>query len=122
MDKIQINKTRTRKILLALAITIFSNLAIKAQKIYSVQYDYQADVKVYVCDYDYQADLLVFKVKYDYQTKENSGLWYFTNYDYQADKKIYFTKYDYQAELKIHFVDNDYQAGWQNPEKKHLMY
>jgi len=46
-----------------------------AQKIYSVNYDYQADIKIFVTQYEYQADLLVYKVKYDYQAKGNQGLW-----------------------------------------------
>ena len=67
---------------------------IDAQKVYSVNYDYQADIKVFVTNYDYQADLLVYKVKYDYQAKENKGLWFFTEYDYQADKKENAAGYD----------------------------
>ena len=35
-----------------------------AQKVYSVDYDYQADVKVYVVQYEYLAVLLVYEVKY----------------------------------------------------------
>ncbi len=90
-------------------------------KVFSVQYDYQADVKVYVVDYDYQADLKVFKSDYDYQAN-GDGIWYFTSSDYQADKKIFFTDYDYQADLKIFFVEYDYQAGWNNKSKMHLLY
>ena len=47
---------------------------IQAQKVYSVDYDYQADVKVYVVNYDYQADLKIFFVDYNYQAgwRENS--------------------------------------------------
>jgi hypothetical protein len=93
----------------------------QGQKVFSTQYDYQADVKVYVCQYDYQADLKVYKVSSDYQAGKN-GKWFFTKYDYQADKKIYFVDYDYQADLKIFFVDYDYQAGWNNSSKQHLMY
>lgn len=93
-----------------------------SQKIYSVSYDYQADVKIFVTKNDYQADLLVYKVKHDYQAKQNNGLWFFTEHAYQADKKIFFTKYDYQADLKIYFVEYDYQAKWRNTEKKHLLY
>ena len=37
----------------------------QAQKIFSVQYESQADVKVFVVDYESQADLLVYKVDYD---------------------------------------------------------
>ena len=38
-----------------------------AQKVFSVQYENQADVKVYVVKYENQADLKVFKVKYENQ-------------------------------------------------------
>jgi len=105
-----------------LIILMCLTFGVKAQKVYSVQYDYQADIKVFVTQYDYQADLLVYKVKYDYQAKENRGLWYFTEYDYQSDKKIFFTDYDYQADLKIYFVEYDYQAKWKNMNKMHLLY
>ena len=108
--------------LLIFSILILNLSGIHAQKVFSVQNGYQADIKVFVTNYDYQADLLVYKVKNDYQAKDNEGLWYFTNYDYQSDKKIFFTKYDYQADLKIYFVDYEYQAGWRKNEKKHLMF
>ena len=120
---IRYSKNETmRFILLLLFISIFSICNSHAQKVYSISYDYQADIKVYVTNYDYQADLLVYKVKYDYQAKENKGLWFFTKYDYQADKKIFFTNYDYQADLKIFYVDYDYQAKWRNSDKKHLLF
>jgi hypothetical protein len=38
-----------------------------AQKVYSVNYESQADVKVYVVAYESQADLKVYKVKYESQ-------------------------------------------------------
>ncbi|HRZ76442.1 MAG TPA: DUF6150 family protein [Bacteroidales bacterium] len=40
---------------------------ISAQKVYSVEYPYQADLKVFATVYNYQADLKVYKVEYDYQ-------------------------------------------------------
>ena len=81
------------KLLYLICLIIFLLIGkINAQKVYSVKYDYQADVKVFVTDHSYQADLLVYKVKYEYQAKENEGLWYFTSYEYQASKKIYLTK------------------------------
>ena len=89
--------------LLFLIIPLFSY----SQKVYSVQYDYQADIKVFVTQYDYQADLLVYKVQDDYQVKDNKGLWFFTEQSYQANKKVFFTQYDYQADLKIYFVNYD---------------
>ena len=38
-----------------------------AQKVFSVNYENQADVKVYVVKYENQADLKVYKVKYENQ-------------------------------------------------------
>ena len=64
----------------------------------------------------------VYSVDYDYQAGKNDGNWFFTDYSYQADKKIYFTKYDYQADIKIYFVDYDYQAGWRENSKQHFMW
>lgn len=60
---------------------------VQAQKVYSVKYANQADVKVFVVDYPNQADLKVYKVKYNNQAGKNDGLWFFTQYDNQADKK-----------------------------------
>ena len=57
------------------------------QKIYSVDYANQADVKVFVSDYPNQADLLVYKVKYANQVGKNNGKWFFVKYAYQSDKK-----------------------------------
>ncbi len=42
-------------------------MAVPAQKVFSVQYPNQADVKVFVVKYENQADLKVFKVKYENQ-------------------------------------------------------
>jgi hypothetical protein len=68
-------------------------IAVSAQKVFSVEYPNQADVKVFVVKYENQADLKVFKVKY-----EN------------------------QADLKIFFVEYENQAGWRKKKKMHLMY
>jgi hypothetical protein len=51
------------KILLFI-LTMFISNKIFCQKVFSVQYSNQADVKVYVVKYENQADLKVFKVKY----------------------------------------------------------
>ena len=71
------------------AMTIASTNA-QAQKVYSTDHEYQADVTVYVVDHEYQADLLVYKEDHDYQASGNEGRWYFVDHDYQADVKVYF--------------------------------
>ncbi len=101
---------------------LLSSLTTKAQKIYSVDYENQADVKIFVVNYESQADLKVFKVKYENQVGSNEGKWFFTNYSNQAKKKIYFVRYESQADLKVFFVDYESQAGWRNKSKQHLMY
>lgn len=93
-----------------------------SQKIYSVDYANQADVKVYVVDYENQCDLKVYKVNYANQADGNRGLWYFVDYPNQADKKIYFVDYQNQADLKIYFVEYQNQAGWRNKSKQAVMY
>ena len=93
-----------------------------AQKMFSVPYVSQADVKVFVVDYESQADLKVFKVDYQSQVKGNEGLWYFVTYQSQADKKIFFVDYQSQSDLKIYFVSYQSQAGWRNKAKMHLLY
>lgn len=96
----------------------------EAQKIYSVDNRYQADVKVFVVDHEYQADLVVYKTDKNYRAKksENKGIWFFTPNVYQADKKVFFVDYEYQADLKVYFTDKEYRAGWKKNDKKPLMY
>jgi hypothetical protein len=107
----------------ALLIALFCiGLQVKAQKVYSVDYENQAEVKVFVVQYENQADLKVCKVKYENQAGENDGKWFFTNYANQAKKKIYFVKYENQADVKIYFVNYENQAGWRNNSKKHYFY
>jgi len=106
-------------LLILLLLSISSTFA---QKVFSVDHAYQADITVFATDYDYQADLLVYKTDHDYQVSGNKGLWFFTYHDYQADKKVFFTDHDYQADLKIFFVDNSYQAKWRDKSKIHLLY
>jgi Family of unknown function (DUF6150) len=66
-----------------IVILLFFIVCLKgqAQKVFSIQYDNQADVKVFVVDYENQADLKVYKVKYSNQNTRNEGLWLFTEYD-----------------------------------------
>lgn len=112
----------TMKYLLIIALSLFYFDDSSAQKIYSVDYESQADIKVFVVDYESQADLKVFKVEYQSQVGHNNGNWFFTDYASQADSRIYFVDYKSQADLKIYFVDYKSQAGWKNSSKKHLMY
>ena len=107
--------------LIIIIFLLFSSLLL-SQKIYSVDYSYQADFKVFVVEYPYQADLKIYRVDYDYKAKGNSGLWFFVKNQYQADKKIFYTDYEYQSDLKIYFVKYNYQAGWNKSSKKHLLY
>ena len=81
-----------KKIVLLIFFSSFSFLSI-SQKVYSVEYASQADVKVFVADYESRADLCVYKVDYSSQAGKNDGNWYFVEYVSQADKKIYFTDY-----------------------------
>ena len=68
--------------------TFFIVTNISAQKVFSVEYESQADIKVFVVDYESQADLSVFKVDYSSQAGKNNGKWFFVEYASQADKKI----------------------------------
>ena len=94
----------------------------KGQKLFSVDYESQADIKVFVVQYESQADLKVYKVKYESQATGNDGKWFFTQYESQSKKSIYFVKYESQADLKIFFVDYESQAGWRNKSKIGLLY
>jgi len=110
-----------KRFLLLLFFICIAELAV-AQKLFSVDYENQADVKVFVVDYANQADLKVFKVDYSNQAQGNKGLWFFTEYSNQADTTVFFVEYQNQADLKIFFMDYKNQAGWRNNSKKQLLY
>ncbi len=110
-----------KKLITLLLLTFFA-FQLKAQKVFSVDYVSQADVKVFVVKYESQADLKVFKVDYDSQVGQNDGRWFFVKYNSQADKKIYFVDYESQADVKIFFVQYQSQAGWRNASKRHFFY
>lgn len=118
--KIVIMKPHLKRILLLTLIFIPS--LTYSQKIFSVEYESQSDIKVFVVEYESQCDLKVFKVKYKSQSKGNEGLWYFVEYPSQSDKKIFFVEYESQSDLKIFFVKYKSQSGWKNKSKKQLLY
>jgi hypothetical protein len=114
-------KVVSAKHLLVFFLFFLPNIAF-SQKVFSVDYANQSDLKVYVVEYENQCDLKVHKVKYSNQVDGNKGLWYFVDYSNQADKKIYFVDYANQSDLKIYFVKYKNQAGWRNKSKQHLLY
>jgi len=118
---VEIKKSAMKPIVLLLALCAFG-FAASAQKIYSVDAEYKAQVKVYVVDAEYKADLLVYKENAEYKAGNNDGRWFFVDAEYKANKKIYFEDAEYKAELKIYFVDAEYKAGWKNTSKKQLLY
>lgn len=111
-----------KKLFALLAITSFSIGIANAQKVFSVEYESQADVKVFVVDYESRADLLVFKEEYESRAGKNDGHWYFVDYESQADKKIFFVEYESQADVKIFFADYSSRAGWENKKLIHHFY
>lgn len=109
-------------ILLVFMLSLMYASNCMAQKIYSIDSKYDADLKVYVTDSKYDADLVVYKVKSQYDADGNKGLWYFTDSKYSADKKVYFIDSKYDADLIIYFTDSKYDAEWKNINKKHMLY
>ena len=92
-----------------------------SQKVFEVEYKYQADISVQVVDASYKADLLVFKAKSALEVDGNNGVWFFTKEAYTASKKLYFVSNEYQSDLRIYYVKERYKAGWKNPEKRYLL-
>ena len=115
-------KNSKMKKLFILATMLFTFEVMNAQKVYSLNYENQADIKVFVVKYENEADLKVYKVKYENQASNNDGKWFFTQYSNDAKKKIYFVDYENEADLKIYFVKYENEAGWRNSSKKSLMY
>ena len=116
-----VNTYTMRIFFFIISLTLLST-TVSAQKIFSVDQSYKADVRVYVVDQSYQADLLVFRVDAQYKAGKNDGKWFFTDANYKADKKIYFEDAAYKADLKIFFVDAAYKAKWEDKSKMHLLY
>lgn len=56
-----------KKITLIAIMMMCSAFRVSAQKIYSVKYQNQADVKVYAVKYENQADVKIYFVKYENQ-------------------------------------------------------
>jgi len=115
-------RVNMKKVLFFTVLILLLTSTAYAQKVFSVQYENQADVKVFVVNYENQADLKVYKVKYENQAGQNDGKWFFTQYANQAKKKIFFVKYENQADVKIYFVKYENQAGWKNNSKKHFFF
>jgi len=61
------------KQILFFSFSFFIIFQSQSQKMYSVDYSSQADVKVFVVDYESQADLKVYKVDYSSQAGKNDG-------------------------------------------------
>lgn len=116
------NRIQVKSIYYTLLFILFFGFSSRAQKVFSVDYQNQADVKVFVVKFENQADLKVYKVKYSNQAGQNDGRWFFTDYKNQASKTIFFVDYENQADLKIYFVAYENQSGWRNNAKRHLMY
>ena len=110
------------KLILFITGVLFITPSIKAQKIYSCDSKYDADVKIFVADSKYNADLLVYKEESKYNATGNEGLWHFVESRYDADKKVFFTDSKYDADLLIYFVESKYNAGWRNKERIYLLY
>jgi len=114
-------RSRTMKaIYLFLAVIMLIPASLQGQKVFTVEYESQADLKVFVVEYESQCDLKIYFVEYESQANED-GLWYFVEYESQAEKKIYFVEYESQADLKIYKVKYQSQAGWNKKEKQHLL-
>lgn len=68
------------KAFMTIVVILFFSARIDAQKVFSVDYQCQADVKVFVVKYESQADLKVYKVDYQSQADGNDGKWFFVKY------------------------------------------
>jgi len=110
------------KKILFLTLCLLSSTIPMAQKVFSVEYASQADVKVFVADYESRADLSVFKVDYESRAGKNDGNWFFVDYASRADKKIFFVDYASQADVIIFFTEYTSGVGWKKKDKIHLFY
>ena len=65
------------RFLFIFSLLIGSTLA-SAQKMYSCNQAYEADLKVFVVNQKYEADLCVYRAAQKYEAVENKGFWFFT--------------------------------------------
>lgn len=65
-----------KNLILSSILFLSFNCFCLAQKVHSVDYENQVEVKVLVVKYENQADLKVFKVKYNNQAGQNDGKWF----------------------------------------------
>ena len=107
---------KIKKILFLTLCLLISSIT-KAQKVLSVEYASQSDVKVFVADYESRADLSVFKVDYESRAGENDGNWVLIDYESRVDKKIFFVDYASQADVIIFFTEYRSRVGWKKKEK-----
>ena len=71
-----------------LFILLFAcSIPANAQKVYSCNNRYDADIKIFVVENRYDAELLVFKVSNTYDADGNKGLWFFLYKQVQCHKK-----------------------------------
>ena len=110
------------KKILFLTLCLMISSITKAQKVFSVEYASQADIKIYVADYESKSDLSVFKVDYESRAGNNDGNWFFVDYVSKADKKIFFVEHASQADIIIFYVDYSSRVGWNKKEKIHFFY
>ena len=122
MDR-NMNVMLKRIAMFVMALAMVAGVA-RAQKIFSADRAYNADIKVFVTDREYKADLVVYRTdrRYRADAAENKGIWFFTDRRYDADKSIFFTDREYDADLIVYFTDREYRAGWKNAAKKYLLY
>ena len=66
-----------KKVFLSVLIAVGLSIQADAQKVFSTDSKYDADVKVFVANSKYDADLVVFKCTSKYDAKDNKGLWFF---------------------------------------------
>ena len=67
------------RIVFIILLSLLFVIKTKAQKVFSVEYASQADVKVFVADYESRADLVVYKVDYESRAGKNDAKWFFVD-------------------------------------------
>ncbi len=106
---------------IAIIIGMFVSQNLFAQKVYSCDSKYDADVKVFVANSKYDADLVVYKVSSKYDATDNKGLWFFVDSKYDADIKVHFVNSKYDADIIIFYTGSKYDTEWRNKSKMHKM-
>lgn len=109
-------KTKLIIALILIGLLLLADFA-KAQKVYVVKDENEANMTIHITRYLNEADLVVYRTD-DPEQAESIGMWYFVDSKLKADWLIYYTTKE-EADLNIIWTRKPEMAGYQ-PDKRQV--